>query len=81
METMSRHIPTQIEFQNKKFGGNPVIRGTRIPVSLILANLADGMSSEEILKEYPTLTSEDIRAALLYAITLVENGSPEAVPS
>lgn len=47
--------------------GRPCIRGTRIPVSVILANLAEGLSPEAILREYPTLTLEGIRAALSYA--------------
>jgi len=46
--------------------GKPCIRGTRIWVSLILDFLANGMSIEEILKEYPHLTEEDIRAAIAY---------------
>jgi len=46
--------------------GKPVIRGTRIWVSLILDYLAAGMSFDEILAEYPQLTAEDIRAAIAY---------------
>ncbi len=46
--------------------GKPCIRGTRIWVSLILDFLASGMSFEDILKEYPQLTEEDIRAAIAY---------------
>jgi len=47
--------------------GKPVIRGTRIPVELIVKMLAQGISEEEILKEYRRLKREDIRAALAYA--------------
>lgn len=47
--------------------GKPCIRGTRIWVSLILDYLAGGESEEHILKNYPQLTSEDIRACLAYA--------------
>jgi uncharacterized protein (DUF433 family) len=47
--------------------GKPCIRGTRIWVSLIMDNLADGVSEEEILAAYPQLNTEDIRAALVYA--------------
>ena len=46
--------------------GKPCIRGTRIWVSLILDFLASGMSTDEILAEYPHLTREDIRAAIAY---------------
>jgi len=47
--------------------GKACIRGTRIMVSIILDNLAAGISEEEILLSYPSLTSEDIDAALDYA--------------
>jgi uncharacterized protein (DUF433 family) len=51
-------------------GGKPCIRGHRIWVSLILDLLASGMSSEEILKEYPQLTSEDIRACVAHGFEM-----------
>ena len=47
--------------------GKPCIRGTRIWVSLIVDNLAAGATEQEILDSYPSLTKEDIRAALAYA--------------
>jgi uncharacterized protein (DUF433 family) len=53
--------------------GKPVIRGTRIPVYLIVELVANGMTAKEILKEYPRLKEEDVKAALLYASKLVEN--------
>jgi len=46
--------------------GKPCIRGTRIWVSLLLDLLADGMTVEEVLAEYPQLTKDDIRAAIAY---------------
>ena len=46
--------------------GKPTIRGTRIWVSLILDLLAGGMTTVELLEEYPQLTTEDIRAAIAY---------------
>ena len=46
--------------------GKPCIRGTRIWVSLLLDLLADGMPPEDILKEYPHLTVDDLRAAMAY---------------
>jgi len=46
--------------------GKPCIKGTRIWVSLILDFLANGMSFDEILEDYPSLTIEDIRAAIAY---------------
>lgn len=53
--------------------GKPVIRGTRVPVYLIVELVANGMANQEILKEYPRLKEEDIKAALFYASKLVES--------
>ncbi len=50
--------------------GDPCIKGTRIPVAMIVGSLADGMTSTQIRKAYPQLTDEDIRAALAYAAEL-----------
>jgi uncharacterized protein (DUF433 family) len=47
--------------------GKPVIRGTRIWIALILENLAEGMSDADLLKAYPELVPEDLRAAMAYA--------------
>lgn len=53
--------------------GKPCIRGTRIWVSLILELLANGMSHQEIIAEYPQLKEEDIRAALAYAAIMTRD--------
>ena len=53
--------------------GEPCIAGTRIPVSTIVGCLADGMSSEDVQKEYPQLTDTDIRAALAYAADVLHD--------
>jgi uncharacterized protein (DUF433 family) len=50
--------------------GAACVRGTRIPVSVVLDNLADGLSAEEILASYPSLTGEDVRAAVAYGAEL-----------
>lgn len=50
--------------------GKACIRGTRIMVSVILANLADGLAADDIVREYASLTREDIRAAMAYAADL-----------
>jgi len=52
--------------------GEPCIKGTRIAVSIIVAGLTE-MSVEELLKEYPQLTREDVDAALLYAAEAAHN--------
>jgi uncharacterized protein (DUF433 family) len=48
-------------------GGKPVIRGTRIPVDMILRKLGAGITLDEILTDHPHLTEEDIRAAQAFA--------------
>ena len=50
--------------------GKPCIKGTRIMISVILDCLAEGLNEQEILKEYPSLFLEDIRAAIAYAAEL-----------
>jgi len=59
--------------------GKPVIRGTRLPVTVILGSLASGMSFEEIQKEYD-VTEEDIRAALKFVTDLAEQESFHRLP-
>ena len=51
--------------------GKPCIKGTRIMVSVVLDNITVGISNEEILKSYPSLTKEDIQAAKSYVAELV----------
>lgn len=50
--------------------GKACIKGTRIMVSIILDNLAEGVSDDEILKSYPSLSPDDIKAAISYAAEL-----------
>ena len=50
--------------------GKPCIRGTRIEISIILDALSEGLSPEQIMDHYPSLTVEDIRAAVAYAAEL-----------
>lgn len=56
-----------ITIEPGKRGGKPCIRGLRITVYEVLEYLASGMSEEEILKDFPDLTREDIRACLAFA--------------
>jgi uncharacterized protein (DUF433 family) len=56
-----------ITIEPGKRGGKPCIRGLRITVYDILEYLASGMTQEQILKDFPDLTAEDIRACLSYA--------------
>ena len=59
-----------IEVDENVLHGQAHIRGTRIPVSLILGCMAEGMTEDAILAEYPTLTVEGIRAAAAYGAAL-----------
>jgi uncharacterized protein (DUF433 family) len=56
-----------ITIEPGKRSGKPCIRGTRMTVTDVLEYLAGGMTQEELLKEFPDLTSEDIRACLAFA--------------
>lgn len=56
--------------------GRPCIRGTRIMVSVILDNIVEGLTSGEIVRDYPPLTEADVRAALAYAATLAREEEP-----
>jgi len=57
----------RIEVNPEILVGQPVVRGTRIPVYLIMNYLEHGHSVEELLDDYPTLTREDVAAAQAYA--------------
>jgi uncharacterized protein (DUF433 family) len=63
----------RIEVNPKILGGKPVIKGTRIPVYLILELLSAGYNFKRIIKAYPSLTEEDIKAAVNYAAQIVKN--------
>jgi uncharacterized protein (DUF433 family) len=63
----------RIEIDPRRCGGTPVIRGTRIPVAVILDQLAMRESWESILRGFPELKEDDIRAALHYAKMSIEN--------
>ena len=57
----------RVELNPRVCNGRPVIKGTRIPVSVILEQIAEGESWDTLLAGYPELKKEDIQAALLYA--------------
>ena len=58
---------SRVEINPQIMGGKPVIRGTRIPVELILRKLGAGMETKAILVDHPRLTAADIRAAQSFA--------------
>jgi len=62
----------RITFDSQIMGGRACIRGMRVTVSLILNLVANGMSTEEILSNYPYIEPDDIRQTLHYAAWLAE---------
>jgi uncharacterized protein (DUF433 family) len=62
---------TRITVSPLQMGGIPCVHGLRIPVATVVGMLAAGMTTEEILKAYPDLRSEDIREAVQYAAEAV----------
>ncbi len=69
----------RIELNPKVCNGKPVIKGTRIPVSVILEQIADGETWDALLTNYPELTKKDIQAALLYARASLDHTEVRAV--
>ena len=51
--------------------GEPCIKGTRVPVAVIIGSFADGMTVDEIIEQYPQLAPEDIKASLAYAAEVI----------
>jgi uncharacterized protein (DUF433 family) len=71
----------RVEINAGVMQGKPVIRGTRVPVELVLRKLAEGATSEDILDAYPRLVEEDIRAALAYAADTIAHETVMALSS
>jgi len=69
----------RIELDPRVCNGRPVIKGTRIPVSVILEQIAEGESWDTLLVGYPELNREDIQAALLYARASLDHTEIRAV--
>ena len=71
----------RITIEPGKMGGQPCIRGLRIPVATVVSMIADGLKETEILNAYPDLQPEDIQEALRYAAEAVrERGLPLVAP-
>jgi uncharacterized protein (DUF433 family) len=62
-----------IETKPEVMLGKPVIKGTRIPVDLIVRKLGEGASFEDLIDGYPNLSREAIHAALIYAADMIHN--------
>ena len=70
-ETMANNALSRITLDPRIMTGKPVIRGTRIPVELVVRMVSQGIPEEAILRDYPRLEGADIRAALAYAAQIL----------
>jgi len=68
---MKEELLRRVEVNPRIMFGKPVIKGTRLPVDIILEKLAYGYTKEELIGEYPFLSVEDIKAAILYAARVI----------
>lgn len=71
----------RIEIDPARLGGRPVVKGSRIPVEMVVEMLAEGWLEERILAEYPTLAVEDVRACLRYAAAVIREERLLALPA
>lgn len=69
----------RIEINPRVCNGRPVVKGTRIPTSVILEQIAEGESWETILAGYPELKREDLQAVLFYARESIDHSEVRAV--
>lgn len=72
----AQHLKERVTADPNIMLGKPIIKGTRITVELILRKLSEGMSVEGLLEAYPSLTREDVLAALSYSADVI---SEEAI--
>ena len=71
----------RISHDSNIMGGKACIKGTRVTVGMILAQISEGVTSEDLLKSYPYLSSQDIEQALKYAVWTVDARESEIVPA
>ena len=76
---MEPELLQRVTFDPAIFGGKAVIRGRRLAVEHVLQMMAAGSSAEELMRHYPWLEADDIRACLLYAARLA--GSERILPA
>lgn len=75
---MTFNYHDRIERDPRVAGGQAVIKGTRVTLRTVLASLAEGATSDEILKDFPTLTDVDVRAAIAFAAASAQEDLPVA---
>ncbi len=76
---LDRSLLNRITSKPEIFGGKPTVRGLRISVALVLSLLAQGVSHDDLLSDYPALQPEDIQACLVYAHAVIANGSFDGI--
>ena len=74
-----RELLKRITVRPEVFGGKPIIRNMRISVELVLSLLAQGVTLEAILEDYPDLEPDDIRACIAYAHAVIAHDTLDAV--
>ncbi|MDA8300109.1 MAG: DUF433 domain-containing protein [Actinomycetota bacterium] len=62
----------RVSVDHRVMGGVPCIRGTRIPVATVVGSLAEGMTADDLVREFPQLALEDVAEALRYAAAAVD---------
>jgi uncharacterized protein (DUF433 family) len=77
---MAFNYHDRIERNPRVAGGEAVIKGTRVTLRTVLASLAEGAPVDEILKDFPTLTEPDVRAAIAFAAASAQEDLPVAEP-
>jgi uncharacterized protein (DUF433 family) len=75
---MAMNYRNHIERDPRVVGGEPVLKGTRVTLRTVLASLAEGATTAEILADFPTLRDEDVRAAIAFAATSAQEDLPVA---
>ena len=73
-------VTDRIEVNPRVMLGKPVIRGTRVPVELILRKLSEGATEDDLLDAYPRLSRQDIQAAIGYAADTLAHEETLIVP-
>ena len=77
MSMVKRNLVDERIIRDPKIcGGQPVFKGTRVTLRTVLASLAEGDSTETILAAFPTLSPEDVRAAIAFAAASAEEDLP-----
>ena len=73
---MPLNYQDRIQRDPRVAGGDAVIKGTRVTLRTVLASLAEGATIEQILEDFPTLTADDVRAAIAFAAASAQEDLP-----